>query len=221
MRKVVVLATFLAATYAPSAFATAELKLTTGASTVDILDGGLGDACLSADCVTFVGALGSWTINVTTGTEGLLFLDLNSVNQVAGGQTDPITLAFSDDATPPPQLPVSFVFEAGGTVASNQVPTVTFNAYTDIVKFGTTNQIGSTMTFHTSPFSGTTTGAAAPGDLATTIVVTIDLGKGAKGQASFDTGLATTNVPEPASISMLGGVLLILGGALRRRMKKA
>ena len=218
MRKVVVLATFLAATYAPSAFATAELKLTTGASTVDILDGGLGDACLSADCVTFIGALGSWTINVTTGSEGLLFLDLNSVNQVSGGQTDPITLAFSDDTTPPPAI--GFKFEAGGTVASNQVPTVTFNAYTDIVKFGTTNQIGSTMTFHTSPFAGTTTGTPGAGDLATTIVVSIDLGKGAKGQASFDTGLAS-NVPEPASISMLGGVLLILGGALRRRMKKA
>src|SRR2546426_14659 len=70
MKKVVVLATFLAATYAPSAFATAELKLTSGLSSVDILDGGVGDICLAADCVTFSGPVGSWTINVTTGIEG-------------------------------------------------------------------------------------------------------------------------------------------------------
>src|SRR5438094_6910717 len=77
MKNVVVLAIFLAATYAPSAFATAELKLTTGASTVTIVDGAATDTCGTSDCVTFNGALGSWKVNVTTGLEdGVPFFDL-------------------------------------------------------------------------------------------------------------------------------------------------
>ncbi len=222
MRKVVVLATFLAATYAPSAFAIAELKLTSGASSVDILDGGLGDMCAAADCVTFSGALGSWTINVTSGIEGATpFFDLSSVN-VTGGQVDPISMWFSNDGLNF-SLANTGTISTGGTVSTNKpgLETITFAAFTDTVKFGTTNQIGSTLTFHSTPFSGSSTGSMTKSDTAMTLTSTIDLTKGAKGTVSFDTAVDLTQVPEPASITMLGGVLLVLGGALRRGMKKA
>lgn len=221
MKKVVVLTAFLAATYAPAAFATAELKLSSGASSVDILDGSAGDANPLAGVVTFIGAVGNWTVNVSTGVNGSTpLLDLNSVDSTAGlPQVNPIQISFSDDGL---SLTPSLVFAAGGTVNSHATPTVTFQAFTGTSKFDTSNQIGSTLTFHTAGYSGSTSGPIGASDTSATIVATIDLGSStAFGSGSFDSSLEKIETPEPASISMLGGVLLILGGALRRRIKKA
>src|SRR5690242_3604293 len=107
MKKVVFLAVLLMAiSLVPSAFAVAELKLISGASSVDILDEGAGDACSGfTGCVTFLGTVGSWNINVTTGMEGSTpILDLNSVDTIfSGGETAPLEILFSDDgmALPP------------------------------------------------------------------------------------------------------------------------
>ena len=220
MKKMVVLTAFLAATYVPSAFATAELKLSSGASSVDVLDGSLLDSNPLPGVVTFIGAVGSWTVSVSTGVEGSTpLLDLNSVDSTAGkAQGSPIAISFSEDGL---ALTSELAFAAGGTVSSGTTPTVTFQAFTGTSKFDMSNQIGSTLTFHTAVYSGSSSGAIALGDTAATILATIDLGSAtAFGSGSFDSSLDTT-VPEPASISMLGGVLLILGGTLRRRMKKA
>jgi len=216
MKKVVVLAVLVAAMAVPSAFATAELILSSGASTVDILDGGVGDANTATGAVTFVGAVGSWSVNVTTGIEGdVPFFDLNSIDTTTG-QVAPIVMAFSDDRV----LPPGFTLNAGGTVStSGGTPTVQFGAFTGTSEFDFAHQIGSTLTFHATPFSGSTSGSTFAGDTSLTLAASIDLGRGRKGGASFDSAL--DSVPEPASVSMLGGVLLILGGALRRRIKKA
>jgi hypothetical protein len=217
MKKVVVLAVLVAAMAVPSAFATAELILSSGASTVDIVDGGVGDANPATGAVTFVGAVGSWSVNVTTGLEGdTPFFDLNSVDTTAS-QVAPIVMAFSDDRV----LPPGFTLNAGGTVStSGGTPTVQFGAFTGTSKFDFAHQIGSTLTFHATPFSGSTSGSTFAGDTSLSLAASIDLGTGRRGGASFDSALDST-VPEPASISMLGGGLLILGGALRRRIKKA
>ena len=225
MKKVVVLTAFLAATYAPAAFATAELKLSSGASSVDILDGSAGDSNPLAGVVTFIGAVGNWTVNVSTGVNGSTpLLDLSSADFTAGHpQVNPIVISFSDDGlfgTPPSSID----FAAGGTVNTAGAPTVTFQAFTGTSKFDTSDQVGSTLTFHTAGYSGSTSSAFVSGDTSATIVATIDLGSAtAFGSGSFDSSLETVGgaTPEPASISMLGGVLLILGGALRRKIKKA
>ncbi len=229
MKKVVVLTALLVAAYAPSAFATAELKLSSGASSVDILDGSGLDSNPSAGVVTFIGTVGNWTVNVSTGAEGTVpFFDLGSVNSTAGlPQLNPIVISFSDDGL---ALPAGFTLTAGGTVSSAATTTVTFAGFTGSSKFDTSHQIGSTLTFHTSPppvsnpFSGSTSGSVVSGDTSATIIASIDLGAPtAFGSGSFDAAFDTTGskVPEPASISMLGGVLLVLGGALRRRIQKA
>jgi len=231
MKKAVILTALLVAVYAPSAFATAELKLSSGGSSVDIVDGGAGDASATAGVVTFIGTVGNWTLNVTTGSEGSTpFFDLGSVNSTGGEpQLNPIVMSFSDDGL---TLPSGFTLTAGGTVSSAATTTVTFSAFTGSSKFDTTHQIGSTLTFHTSPppisnaYSGSTNGLVVSGDTSATLVASIDLGSPtAFGGGSFDAALDTITTvggtPEPASISMLGGVLLILGGALRRKIKKA
>ena len=223
MKKVVVLTALalLVAAYAPSAFATAELKLSAGASSVDVLDGSALDSNPAAGVVTFIGSVGNWTVNVSTGVEGSTpLLDLNSVDSTSGHpQLNPIVISFSDDGL---TLSSSLAFAAGGTVTTAGTPTVTFQAFTGTSKFDTSNQVGSTLTFHTAGYSGSTSGSSG-GNSSATIVATIDLGSStAFGGGSFDSSLDTIGgTPEPASISMLGGVLLILGGALRRKIKKA
>src|SRR5579859_2598941 len=124
MKKMVVLTAFLAATYVPSAFATAELKLSSGASSVDVLDGSLLDSNPLPGVVTFIGAVGSWTVNVSTGVEGSTpLLDLNSVDSTAGkAQGSPIAISFSEDGL---ALTSELAFAAGGTVSSGTTPTVT------------------------------------------------------------------------------------------------
>jgi len=207
------------AAYAPSAFAVPELKLSSGGATVDILEASVKDSCPVADCVTYIGAVGSWQVDVTTGIEGgLPFFDINSINAIrSGGQKSPLTISFSDDGL---TLPGAFVFDVGGTLSSTSSKRViSFQAWTDTVKFGHAHEIGSILTFHTTPFSGTTKGSTGSKNSALTIGAYIDLGAlNAKGAMSFDASL-TPVVPEPASISMLGGALLLLGSALRRQMK--
>lgn len=206
--------------FAPAAFAVPELKLTSGLTTVDILDASSKDSCKVADCVTYNGAIGSWQVDVTTGLEGgLPFFDLNSLNAIrTGGQKSPLTITFSDDGL---KLPSAFVFDVGGTLSSTSLNrNITFRAWADKVKFGHAKEIGSPLTFHTSAFSGSTKGPTGPNS-ALTISAFLDLGKlNAKGSMSFDAALAGA-VPEPATISMLGGALLLMGTALRRRMKRS
>ena len=219
MKKVVVLAVLVAAMAVPSAFATAELTLTSGTSTVDVLDGSALDSNSTTGAVTYIGSVGSWTLNITSGIEGTTpFFDLVSFDTTAG-QVDPIYMFFSDNGL---TLPPGFDLNVGGTVSSTgtSAPTVVFAAWTGgPAKFDQANIIGSVLTFHATPFSGSTSGATLAGESSVTIGAYIDLGEGSSGSASFDAAL--DSVPEPASVSMLGGVLLILGGALRRRIKKA
>ena len=221
MTKLTALAVFLmVASYAPSAFALPELKLSSGATSVDIKDASSKDSCKVADCVTYIGAVGSWQVDVTTGLEGdIPFFDLNSLNAIrSGGQKSPLTIYFSDDGL---TLPSAFVFDVGGTLSSTSSKRViSFQAWTDTVKFGHAKEIGSILTFHTTPFSGTTKGSTGAKNSAVTIGAFIDLGsRNAKGAMSFDAAL-TPVVPEPASISMLGGALLLMGAALRRPLKR-
>ena len=217
----------MVAACAPSAFAMPELKLSSGAASVDLLDAGLKDVCTVADCVTYIGSVGGWQVNVTTGVEGgIPFFDLSSLNAIRSvGQKAPLSISFSDDGL---TLPSSFTFDVGGTLSSTSSKAViSFQAWTDTVKFGHANEIGSALTFNTTPFSGTTKGSSGAGNSATTIGVLIDLGAlNAKGAMSFNATLTSETgggggaggspVPEPASISMLGGALLLMGSTLRR-----
>ena len=210
------------ASCAPSGFAVPELKLSSGATSVDIVDTAAKDSCKVEDCVTYIGAVGSWQVDVTTGMEGELpFFDLNSINAIqTAGQKAPLTIYFSDDGL---TLPPGFVFDVGGTMSSTSSKlAIAFTAWTDKVKFGHANEIGSMLTFNTGPFSGTTKGLAGAKNSATTIGATIDLGSGnARGTTGFDAGLTSDSIAEPASIWMLGGALLLIGSVLRRRRMRA
>jgi len=188
--------------------ASPELQLTSGATTVTIAEGSAGDKCPDPSCTTFIGPIGEWDINVTTGVDGggtIPFLDLDSIDAIrTGAEVNPITVMYSVDTLSfvnPDYLQEAF----GGTTSSGDV---TFSVWTGSTEFALTHEIGPTLTFTGGAFSGIESEGIPPGDSTMTIVATIDLGKGNSGAASFD---ATVNaVPEPATVVLLGVALLML-----------
>src|SRR5688572_4038365 len=128
----IVLVTLVALIGPKSSEASMHLMLTSGATSVTIDDGGAGDLNAVAGAITFVGAVGSWTINVSTGigfpvlgSLTLPHMDLNSVNtSVSAGVPDPLTVKFTQtDNTGD----VPFLALIGGTTSG----TVTYNVYAD------------------------------------------------------------------------------------------
>jgi PEP-CTERM motif len=181
---------------------------------VTVNDGGVGDANPSAGAVTFVGVVGNFTLNVSTGVVGTTSLDLNSVDQTSAADTLIIMLtntgytgAFN-----------SINSQIGGTTQG----TVSAIAWIDPTNaaFGhgpsalSTANLGSTST---SPFSRSATSGTivSTGVYSLTNQVTITTGAGG-GITSFDQ--FTSSVPEPTTLWSAGvGVVLCGLAGLRRR----
>jgi hypothetical protein len=74
--------------------------------------------------------------------------------------------------------------------------------------------------FNTAASSGSVN---VTGDFALTNVITVDpslLLPGGAGQLNFTANLALTAVPEPTSVALFGGILLLTGTAIRRKLAK-
>lgn len=193
------------------------LQLTNGAVTVTITDQGAGDMNSVVGAVTFVGAVGVFTVNVTTGLDpdilGPAQLDLNSVDVAGAGGTLDILFSTPDLVSPPPQP--AFMMNIGGTIGAGS--SLLYAAYLDPanVLFGTTSLIGTLGPFGSGPFSGTGTFAApaTPG-AAYSLTQAVTITATGAATTSFDAELLPT--PEPSTM-LLTGIALLLGGALARR----
>jgi hypothetical protein len=223
---------------APSAHASAALRLFDGAS------------CATSDCITIsdtgvVTIIGTGSVSGTPGVAngfvsatvsvGTTFtLDVNTgeskpvipgggsmdltTNEVVASGAGTLTIQWSD---------INFLLSpgdasmtGGGTISNPAVASITYNAYADPAGgtlFGKTVLLGSIF-FNTTPFSGTAGGVAvppAPYELMQELVYTT---RGA-GHVSGDFSVEV--VPEPASIALLGGILLVTVNSIRRRSKRA
>lgn len=201
---------------APQANATVQLSLANGASSVTVVDGGAGDSCAAANCVTYNGSLGNYLINVSTGFSSNSinpFLDLNSINVALGSNAGLLTISTSQNGytSAAPQ----FQFSVGGT--STLGGGVSFSAYggNSNTLFDTSNLLG-TLAFPSSPYSASTT---ASGNTVNpySLTITANLLGVNPGAASFNSEIS--NVPEPATIAMFGSILLFAGSALRRKLR--
>ena len=99
---VIVLAACLSQAVCEAAF---TLRLTSGLDSVTLVDDGAGDFNNKAGAITFIGELGTYTLNVTTGlsnptypliSEPFPMLDLNSVNVSSSG-AGVLTIELWDD----------------------------------------------------------------------------------------------------------------------------
>jgi hypothetical protein len=196
-----------------SVYAIPTLQLKSGATTKTIADGSILDANSEAGVVTYIGAVGIFNLNVTTGvtkpalgSATLPDLDLNSVDLNSSG-AGTLKILFTDDNFGP--YTGGFLFNVGGTTNNN---TVGFKAYVDsvqIVDLGTFGGSGS------QAFSGSGSGGNGvylnPFTLTTEATITTT----GRSNVSFDAELVT---PEPSTIMLLGSGLI--GAAIYARRRK-
>jgi len=213
----------LALAAAPSARATAELELISGASTVIVADGGAGDTNSLAGAISFSGSVGSFDLTITTtgitkpllGSATVPFLDLNSL-QVSSG-IGALTILFSDTGFGPTNT--NFLSQIGGTI-NNGGGSLSFATYESATNtlFAESTLLTSQGPFGSGAFSGSSNSSvlslASPYSL--TEVVTINHSIG--GATSFD-GSLSTSVPDGGStVALLGAVLVGFEGLRRKFM---
>lgn len=193
---------------------TLTLKLDDGVNpVVTVMDGGMSDANPTSGAVTWIGGLGVWSVNVSTGigypVAGTLswpYLDLNSVNNSTAAGTLTLTLTQGGFTAPPPP---GFLFQIGGTTQG------TLNASACADPMITACNDAALGPFSGGAFSGVTSFVKAIEDGTYEVGIQVVLTHAGAGTSSFDAEL--TGVPEPGTYALIGAGLLGLG-LLRRRM---
>lgn len=213
---------------APWASATAELRLSDGTTTLTIVDGSAQDSCAVVNCVTYNGTIGAWNINVSTGiaTFGASpSLDLNTVNLTSTTGAPQLTIEATASGYSPAASQATF--SAGGTVSAGG--TYTFQGFGGLSNglFDESNPVSPLHTIIAGatsvPFSFNDFTPFSPvsANLYSMTIKSTLVFPRTSGIGSSDTELDTAPVPEPAAVTLLGGVLLCTVGAIRRRSRQA
>jgi hypothetical protein len=206
---------------------------------VVITDGGVGDACGAVGCVTFIGVIGDFVINVDTGltkpvigSAAVPELDLsyNTSYTGTGGVGFPgslLTIVWSDTDF----LPISGTFD-GAIGGTNNNTTTFFDAYVNAANVVCSLTFPCPGVEKYTPFSssGVSFAFAATSGLFTFVanwsmseVVRIQagvVGTSSTRQASGDASQHITGAPEPGTLLLLGGALAGLGFMRRRKAAK-
>ena len=176
--------------------------------------------------ITFIGAVGGWTSNVTSGFgppfEQLVpLLDISSFNASVGSGAGPMTILLSVTGLTGPSGIQTFLNSIGGTnsFAGTTVSTQAWLSNTNVAFCASTTcgvAITPVVTMSGAAFSGMANGSTVlgSGPFSVTLAVTINT-DGQADTTSFDDSLA---LPEPASLSLLGSGLLGFGMAFRRML---
>ena len=211
-----------------AAVANPILMLQAGAVSVTIADQQAGppaDSNPQVGAVTYIGGVGGWTTNVTTGLGSAILggdphLDLNSVNVSTfptGGPNAPLEIWFTETGfTTGIGSITSFGGEIGGTLASfTGLGKIEWWVYVD-----TTNTAFGTGTFiagdssTTSPFAQSDAGSVlltGPYSMTLRVRITHPDGNGVSTSFNFSAQM----IPEPGTLLLIGAGLI--GLALARR----
>ncbi len=173
---------------------------------------------VAAGVISFNGSIGGWSINVSTGiNNGNDGIDLNSVNKTSTAGT--LDVYFQTDGV---SGSTPFTAQIGGTNPAGGTTTydgcITSNdLFIDFCAFQ--NDVGATTFSATGGFSknyGNITPASSPFGL----MEELNLVAGSSG-GTFSGDYSLVPVPEPSSIVLFGGALLIACGAMRRKVQKS
>jgi len=190
-------------------------------NSASVTDQGAGDVNLAVGAATFVGSVGNFVINVTTGLSKPILgsatlpdIDLSSVDvtSTAGGT---LTLEVTDTDFIGNGGLADFVSAIGGTQGAGG--SLSYKTFADCsnTAFGTGIALQSQSFSGGGAFSGSTTSPTAlcSGDYSLTELVSLAL-PGGFNTTSFDANLA---VPEPATLALFGAGLLAIPLFSRRK----
>jgi hypothetical protein len=197
-----------------------------------VVNGGNDTANPLLGDIQFAGSVGHWAINTGNGfgppIESLpLFLDLSSFNATTsldGHGANALTMLLTvTGLSGPLSNALGFFNHIGGT-SSDGSTTITSQAWissanTAFCGSGCGTAITSliSMTGQTFKGDGSGMGNTGAGPYSLTLQITIDAN--AHNQTSFDSELS--QIPEPATLSVLGTGLLALGTGIRKRLLRA
>lgn len=193
------------------------LKLTSNGQTVQVWDGDSNDGYAAEGVVNYMGAVGAFGINVTTGLFApaidISEIDLNSVDVGGAGTLDiELTVMNFENYEFP-----AYAFQVGGTLSDNA--SALFNAY---LNYGTVDEMEiASLNFENNNgyalgFSGSDGVSANVNEpYSLTILASITHNGDAFSVSSFDAMIDP--VPEPATILLFGAGLIGLAAYGRRK----
>ena len=212
--------------YTPQAYAVPTLSFSVdGGAAVSCADGAACDLNPTAGVVLYSASLGGvYGVNVSTGiTKPFLngaHMDLNSINvQSLADGAHTLSIMFSE--TGYSLLDVTGIGAFGGTISNNGSTAVASAYFDDATNalFNMGTLIGTTGPLSGPAFSATFAGrgpAAAPYSMTQLLTVSTT----ASG-TMFSGDFELTMVPEPASVALLGGALLLVTGVMRKKLRRS
>lgn len=200
------------------------LRLDDGTTTLTIGDGDALDANAEVGAITYIGSIGSWVTNVTTGLSKPLLgnanraqMDLNSVD-VSSQEGGTLTIMLTDTGfTLPTEVGEDawLISSIGGTTVGTVVLEQILDRKNNEFAVGSSDMVSLFLgPFSPTAFSGeTSTSAPVTGPFSITEVATI-VHNGA-GSTSFDAVSEVVPVPGAVLLGVLG--LSVAGARLRKR----
>lgn len=199
------------------ASAVATLKVSDGINpAITVFDGGPGDLCPAAGCVTAFTSIGVWTINVSTGLSSspIPNIDLNSVDVSTAAGNLTILLGDTDFTQGPGTHPVSLTSAIGGTTNGTvQWHSGLNDSNLNPATAGCCDQVGTLYGPAGSGAFSQTNGDLYSADGTFALALEVTIHHTGAGTTSFD---YEGKVPEPATLLLMSFGLLTVG-ALRRR----